>query len=167
MASSAICSTCNNYVIYTVNTIVNLKVPLNELLKNFNKKAENCTSYGRSPQYIGSVVEEPKMSFSRRYHWLGLVKLGVYLAQKTYKVHITDKFNTVGLCVYWKSKIYKNNSQSILDLNDTIIRIISEIERQFFQNVIDKFDKTVDVCGVSRGGKKKQYLNFMQEMQHR
>ena len=57
---------------------------------------------------------------------------------------------------YVKSQVYKNNPQSIPELKDEIIREIEpqigEIEPQLCQNVIENFNKRVDVCGAARGG---------------
>jgi len=53
---------------------------------------------------------------------------------------------------YVKSQVYKNNPQSIPELKDEIIRVIGEIEPQLCQNVIENFNKRVDVCGAARGG---------------
>lgn len=41
-----------------------------------------------------------------------------------------------------KSRIYKINPQSILNLKDGIIRLSGETEQTFFQN----YTKTVDIC---------------------
>jgi hypothetical protein len=53
---------------------------------------------------------------------------------------------------YVKSQVYKNNPQSIPELKDKIIRVIGEIEPQLCQNVIENFNKRVDICGAARGG---------------
>lgn len=48
-----------------------------------------------------------------------------------------------------KSQIYKNNLQSILQLQDELTHVTSKIETQLCQSVIEKFNKR---GGVAIGG---------------
>lgn len=60
-----------------------------------------------------------------------------------------DTLDYFRLC-YENSQIYKNNPQWISKLKDEVIRVISGIEFQLCQNVIE--NKTVDVSRFARGG---------------
>lgn len=57
-------------------------------------------------------------------------------------------FNTVALFGYVEHQVHKNNQQSIPELEDDIIRVITEITPQIFQNDIENFNKR----GGSEGG---------------
>lgn len=49
-------------------------------------------------------------------------------------------------------RVLKNNPQSISELKYEIIAVTRGIELYSCQNVIDNFNKRVDVCRVARGG---------------
>lgn len=52
--------------------------------------------------------------------------------------------------VLGESQSYKNNSKSIAELRDEIIRTISEIKPHLCGNVTYIFNKIVDICGLAR-----------------
>lgn len=52
-----------------------------------------------------------------------------------------------------KSKVYKNNRQSIPQLNGEIIRVTDETEPQLCQNVIEHVNKKVGIYEVARCGR--------------
>ena len=53
---------------------------------------------------------------------------------------------------FFKGKVYANNPQTIPELKDAIGRTIKEISPQMFQNVIENFDKRINVCKHGRDG---------------
>ncbi|KZC03798.1 hypothetical protein WN55_04255 [Dufourea novaeangliae] len=53
---------------------------------------------------------------------------------------------------YVKDQVYADNPQSIEALKTNIRRVIGEIEPQLCKNVIENFDKRIDVCKHGRGG---------------
>lgn len=54
---------------------------------------------------------------------------------------------------YVKSQVYRNDTKSIPELNNGIVHVITEIESQLYQNVIENFNIREDVCRPAREGR--------------